>query len=59
MLKYKIEHSIDSPERTILHGQIIKKKKFLKNLYLNWYSIFINEIKNLPNDVMIELGSGG
>jgi len=59
MIKYKIDHSLDSPERTISHGEIIRQKKFLKRIYEDWYSLFIDEIKNLPNEKIIELGSGG
>lgn len=59
MRKYKTEHSLDSPERSILHGEIIKHKYFLRKLYEDWYSIFTNEIKNLPVGLIIELGSGG
>jgi SAM-dependent methyltransferase len=57
--KYKIEHPLDSPQRTLCHGEIIRQKKFLRKIYEDWYSIFINEIKNLPNGNIIELGSGG
>ncbi len=59
MIKYKIEHDLDSPERTLIHKEIIKNKKFLFQLYKDWYSVFTNEIKGLPNDTVIELGSGG
>ncbi len=59
MRKYKIEHSLDSPERSIAHGEIIKQKYFLRKLYQEWYSIFTEEIKNIPDGLLIELGSGG
>lgn len=59
MGKYKFEHSLDSPERSISHGEIIKHKFLLRNLYLDWYSIFINEISMLPHGLLVELGSGG
>jgi len=59
MIKYKIEHSLDSPERSMAHGEIIKQKYFLRKLYQEWYSIFTREIKNLPDGQLIELGSGG
>lgn len=59
MGKYKTELPLDSPERTLFHREIILKKKPLKKLYLDWYSIFAKEIMNLPNDNLIELGSGG
>jgi len=59
MRKYKIEHPLDSPERSMFHGEIIKHKFFLRKLYRDWYSIFINEIAILPDGLLIELGSGG
>jgi SAM-dependent methyltransferase len=58
-IKYNIELPLDSPERTLFHREIILKKKFLKKLYEQWYNAFIKEIKDLPNDTLIELGSGG
>jgi len=59
MEKYKFEHSLDSPERSSSHGEIIKHKFLLRKLYLDWYSIFINEISMLPHGLLVELGSGG
>lgn len=59
MKKYKIEHSLDSPERTVVHGEIIRNKKFLRKLYEEWYSIFLSEISKLPKGLLVELGSGG
>lgn len=59
MKKYKIEHSLDSPERSVIHGEIIRRKKFLRKLYEEWYSIFLSEINILPKGLMVELGSGG
>jgi len=50
---------MDSPERSIVHGEIIKQKYFLKRLYQEWYSIFSHEIQNIPDGLLIELGSGG
>jgi SAM-dependent methyltransferase len=58
-IKYTSEHPLDSPERTLYHREIILRKKFLKKLYEQWYSEFISQIKNLPNQTYIELGSGG
>lgn len=58
-LKYEIDYPLDSPERTLYHREIILRKKFLRKLYEQWYDEFINEIKSLPNDTIIELGSGG
>jgi SAM-dependent methyltransferase len=59
MTKYTTDLSLDSPERTLFHREIIRQKKCLRELYEDWYSIFIRELPTLPNDVVIELGSGG
>lgn len=58
-LKYKIDIPLDAPERTLLHKQIILSKPFLKNLYIEWYGTFIDEIQKLPQGSVLELGSGG
>jgi len=58
-IKYSIDYPLDSPERTMFHRDIIMQKKFLRKLYEQWYQEFSKEIKNLPNEVCIELGSGG
>ena len=58
-VKYDIDYPLDSPERTMYHREIIMQKKFLRKLYEQWYLEFTSEIKNLPNEVFIELGSGG
>ncbi len=59
MRKYKNDHPIDSPERTMFHRDVIQKKKVLRKLYEEWYAIFSKEIKQLPEGTIIELGSGG
>jgi SAM-dependent methyltransferase len=60
MFKYKFSQPLDSPERTIAHGKIIKENLFLKETYNQWYSYFLNEIHKLPEGGhLIELGSGG
>jgi hypothetical protein len=59
MIRYKITENIDSPERTLLHRQIIFRKKFLKKLYLEWYSVFTQSIQSVPPGKYVELGSGG
>ena len=58
-IRYDIEYPLDSPERTLHHGEIILQKKFLRKLYEQWYAEFLCEIPRLPNDTYIELGSGG
>ena len=58
-LKYKIDIPLDAPERTILHKKIILSKPFLKELYQDWYSTFVQEKNSLPSGQVVELGSGG
>ncbi|MBN1599498.1 MAG: class I SAM-dependent methyltransferase [Bacteroidales bacterium] len=58
-LKYNFPENLDSPERTLKHKEIIRSKGFLRKLYIDWYKIFQNELKELPPGKVIELGSGG
>lgn len=57
--RYQTGFDLDSPERTLFHRELILQKAFLKKLYLEWYNEFSQEIKNLPDGKLIELGSGG
>lgn len=57
--KYNIPYQLDSPERTVFHGKIIREKYFLRKLYFEWYNILTNIKPLLPNGKMIEIGSGG
>lgn len=57
--KYNITIPLDAPERTILHRKIILSKPFLKKLYIEWYEIFIAEMKRIPKGKVVELGAGG
>lgn len=43
---------------TILHSQIIQKKRFLKKLYVDFYKEFLKSLKHC-NGLLVELGSGG
>jgi SAM-dependent methyltransferase len=58
-LKYKIPHDLDSPERTIFHQGIIRKKLFLKRLYEEWYRELTTLKPHLPAGKLLEIGSGG
>ncbi len=58
-LKYKFKEHIDSPERTIEHRRMIMSKPFLKNLYLEWYAFFLQDINKTQNPKVVEIGSGG
>jgi len=59
MFRYKTRYNLDTPERTLFHRQIILKKAFLKKLYLEWYSVFCEAMKTIPEGKCVELGSGG
>ncbi len=59
MLKYKNEHNLDSPQRTLFHREIILRKPFLKRLYKEWYAVFLSEMRSLPIGKCVEIGSGG
>jgi len=49
---------IDSPERTILHGEVIRSKHFLKRLYIEWYQLLKGAVSYHDDGTYIELGSG-
>jgi SAM-dependent methyltransferase len=59
MLQYKNEYDLDTPERTLSHREHILKKPFLKKLYIEWYSVFLDEMRSLPKGKCVEIGSGG
>jgi SAM-dependent methyltransferase len=50
---------LDDPATTILHGQIIQKKLFLKKLYIDFYEQFKKATPDFETKVLVELGSGG
>lgn len=47
--------SLDAPETTLLHGSIIRKKQFLKRLYIEWYQNLASEIIDMPLRYMEKL----
>lgn len=52
--------TLDDAAVTLLHGEILRRKPFLKNLYLNFYTILKRAIDadgNTPQKI-VELGSG-
>jgi len=51
--------NLDPILTTKLYSEIIKKKKFLKKVYQDFYSQFVNTVGELNEGVFIELGSGG
>jgi len=50
---------IDSPEATIAHSCIIRKKSFLKKIYEKWYSSISDSLPLNIYGPVIEIGSGG
>src|SRR3990172_743830 len=49
---------LDSPKVTIERIKIIKNKKFLYRVYLDFYKTFKEYSRNLPPGKRIEIGSG-
>ena len=49
---------IDDPKTTILRKKIVRRKRFLYKLYLDFYKQMLTMIKELPKGPIIELGSG-
>jgi SAM-dependent methyltransferase len=52
--------NLDDPSTTLLHAQIIRRKKFLRKLYIDFYTQFKKDVTHLPvRGLFVELGSGG
>lgn len=49
---------IDSPQRTIMHGEVIRSKPFLRDLYNEWYKNLTAFARYNDTGVFVELGSG-
>lgn len=59
-MKVQKKSRLDAPETTVFHGELIKKKNFLKRIYEEWYGGFIEEVNRIKADgKILELGSGG
>ena len=50
---------LDDPATTLLHGRILRRKPFLRQLYADVYKLFKNAVGNPENKKLVELGSGG
>ena len=57
--KYTIPFDLDDPRATLAHRDIILQKPFLKQLYKDWYKVFIEKTKGIKNGMHLEIGSGG
>jgi len=51
--------NLDNPAVTMLHGKILRKKTFLKKLYADFYTQFLDVVPQPENKMLVELGSGG
>jgi SAM-dependent methyltransferase len=49
----------DDPAVTLLHGEIIQKKPFLKRIYIDFYRQFLKAVPEPADKFLVELGSGG
>lgn len=50
---------LDDPATTLLHAEIVQKKKFLKKIYIDFYKELGKVITEPEKKVLVELGSGG
>jgi SAM-dependent methyltransferase len=57
--KYVIEYDLDDPKATLAHRDIILQKPFLKQLYKDWYAVFVEQFNKNKNGKHLEIGSGG
>jgi len=51
--------NLDAPDVTLLHAKIIRKKPFLKRIYIDFYNQFAEAVQNPEGKILVELGSGG
>lgn len=50
---------LDAPESTLVHQRVIEKKRFLRDLYADFYREMIEEASPSSEGLHVELGSGG
>ena len=50
---------LDDPAVTLLHAEIVKRKPFLRRLYIDFYKQFGKAVSEPEKKVLVELGSGG
>ena len=51
--------NLDDPAVTLLHARIIRKKPFLKRVYIDFYKQFAELVPEHRGKILVELGSGG
>ena len=52
------KYDLNAPETTVLHGEIIRRKPFLRKLYVEWYTAMKKKAKGVPAGLSVEIGSG-
>lgn len=50
---------LDDPATTLLHAAIIRRKRFLRELYREYYTVMRDNLPPVDGPVVIEIGSGG
>jgi len=50
---------LDDPATSVLHARILQKKKFLRNLYIDFYTELKSLLVESDGKFLVELGSGG
>jgi len=59
-MKKNLRNSLDDPNTTVEHGNIISAKPFLKQIYVEWYKDMLARLNPLKGrGMLLELGSGG
>lgn len=54
-----MKNSLDNPETTLFHAQLIKNKPYLHNMYQDYYLWFKKQLTPIKQKTIVELGSGG
>ena len=49
---------LDDPSTTMLHGEILKQKAFMRKLYVDFYRQFSRAVGTVEGKTLVELGSG-
>jgi len=55
----QVDTDLDDPATTLLHAAIIRRKRFLRELYQEFYTTIRDQLPPVANPVVIEIGSGG
>ena len=55
----RTDGSRDAAADSVMHGEVIRRKPFLKMIYRDFYRRLVDRIEYGPGDLCVELGSGG